>query len=334
VCRVRFLEVGQVVVDEMWKWLRWVHALLSSSALPCDPREAPIRQWYNKRDVRSAMPGLLSVVATPIGNLEDITLRALRVLREADLIAAEDTRHTAKLLSHHGLRTRMLSFHAHNTRSRLPQIIERLTAGAQIALVTDAGTPGVSDPGAELVEAARNAGIKVEVIPGPSASLAAAVASGFPLVPLTILGFPPVRSIDRKRWFDGAAEISHTLTFFEAPHRIEATLRSCAKYFAGRDVLVARELTKIHEEVSISRAQDLINIGVRARGEFTLVVSPAILEKPEASVSDEGILAKYLEVAARMPDGSRRDVVVQVAAELGLSRRAVYPALERAKPER
>lgn len=306
---------------------------MSSSALPCNPREAPIRQWYNKRDVRPAMPGLLSVVATPIGNLEDVTLRALRVLREADLIAAEDTRHTAKLLSHHGIRARMLSFHAHNTRSRLPQIIARLTEGAHIALVTDAGTPGVSDPGAELVEAARSQGIKVQVVPGASASLAAAVASGFPLVPLTILGFPPIKSTDRKGWFDVAAAIPHTLTFFEAPHRIEATLRSCARYFADRDVLVARELTKIHEEVTISRAQDLIASDVRARGEFTVVVSPAVLEKSKPSVTDEGVLAKYREVAARMPEGSRRDVVVQVAAELGLSRRAVYPALERVKAE-
>jgi 16S rRNA (cytidine1402-2'-O)-methyltransferase len=281
------------------------------------------------------MPGLLSVVATPIGNLEDVTLRALRVLREADLIAAEDTRHTAKLLSHHGIRGRMLSFHAHNTRSRLPQIVARLTGGAHIALVTDAGTPGVSDPGAELVEAARSQGIKVEVVPGASASLAAAVASGFPLVPLTIFGFPPIRSIDRKRWFEVAAAVPHTLTFFEAPHRIESTIRSCATYFSGRDVLVARELTKIHEEVIVSRAQDLILAGVvRARGEFTLVVSPAILERSKPSVSDEGVLAKYREVAARMPQGSRRDVVVQVAAELGLPRRAVYPALERVKAER
>ena len=279
------------------------------------------------------MPGLLSVVATPIGNLEDVTLRALRVLREADLIAAEDTRHTAKLLSHHGIRGRMLSFHAHNTRSRLPQIMARLTGGAHIALVTDAGTPGVSDPGAELVEAARSQGIKVEVVPGASASLAAAVTSGFPLVPLTILGFPPIRSSDRKRWFESVAAIPHTLTFFEAPHRIEATFRLCARYFAGRDVLVARELTKLHEETILSRAEDLIVPSVRARGEFTVVVSPAVLEKSKPSVSDEGVLAKYREVAARMPDGSRRDVVVQVAAELGLSRRAVYPALERVKAE-
>ncbi len=279
------------------------------------------------------MPGLLSVVATPIGNLEDITLRALRVLREADLVAAEDTRHTAKLLNHHGIRARMLSFHAHNTRSRLAPILARLSAGAHIALVTDAGTPGVSDPGVELVEASRNLGIKVQVVPGASASLAAAVASGFPLIPLTILGFPPVRSKDRNKWFEAAAAIPHTLTFFEAPHRIEATIRLCDRFFADRQVAVARELTKVHEQVVVSRAKDLFSAGVPPRGEFTLVISPIVVEKSKPSVSDEGVLAKYREVAARMPEGSRRDVVVQVAAELGLSRRAVYPALERLKAD-
>jgi len=279
------------------------------------------------------MPGLLSVVATPIGNLEDITLRALRVLREADLVAAEDTRHTAKLLRHHGIQARTLSFHAHNTRSRLPQLISRLVAGARVALVTDAGTPGVSDPGVELVQACRSHGIKVEPIPGPSASMAAAVVSGFPLTPLTVFGFPPVRSKDRITWFNEAAKTPHTFTFFEAPHRIEATLTSCAKYFGNRPICVARELTKLHEETVFFVGNDLsVPAGVVAKGEFTLVVAPApIVSKPGATVSDADVLARFREVSDRLPDGSRRDVVVQVAAELGLARSAVYPAVERAK---
>jgi|SRR5688572_5418125 16S rRNA (cytidine1402-2'-O)-methyltransferase len=279
------------------------------------------------------MPGLLSVVATPIGNLEDITLRALRVLREADLVAAEDTRHTAKLLRHHGIQARTLSFHAHNTRSRLPQLIARLSAGSRVALVTDAGTPGVSDPGVELVQACRSQGIQVEAIPGPTASMAAAVVSGFPLTPLTVFGFPPVRSKDRNKWFSEAAETLHTFTFFEAPHRIESTLRQCVQYFGNRHICVARELTKVHEETAVFSLNDLSECTITAKGEFTVVVSPApsVGKAPGPEVSDAGVLAKFQEVEARLPGRSRRDVLVQVATELGLPRSAVYPALERAK---
>ena len=147
------------------------------------------------------MAGTLFVVATPIGNLEDITLRALRTLREVQVIAAEDTRRTAKLLTHHGISTPTLSFHEHNTRSRLPQLLARLDEGGNVALVTDAGTPGVSDPGMELVQACIGRGIPVDALPGASAPLVAAVASGFPLEPFTILGFPPHRLKARSIWF-------------------------------------------------------------------------------------------------------------------------------------
>ena len=184
------------------------------------------------------MPGLLSVVATPIGNLEDVTLRSLRVLREANLIAAEDTRHTAKLLRHFGIATPTISFHAHNLKSRLPQLLQKLADGQHLALVSDAGTPGVSDPGVELVDACRQAGIRVEPIPGASAPLAAVVASGFPMIPLTVFGFPPTRSKDRKTWFEDAARIDHTFTFFEAPHRISSCLDESRIYFGVRPIMV------------------------------------------------------------------------------------------------
>ncbi len=151
------------------------------------------------------MSGTLFVVATPIGNLEDITLRALRVLREADVIAAEDTRRTAKLLAHYSIATSALSFHAHNTRSRLPQLLARLERGEAVALVSDAGTPGISDPGIELIQACWGKGIPVDPVPGASAPLAAAVASGFPLEPLTIFGFVPARSKARIEWWARAA---------------------------------------------------------------------------------------------------------------------------------
>jgi 16S rRNA (cytidine1402-2'-O)-methyltransferase len=277
------------------------------------------------------MPGLLSVVATPIGNLEDITLRGLRVLKEADVVAAEDTRHTAKLLRHHGISTRMLSFHAHNTRARIPQLLARLTAGERVALVTDAGTPGISDPGAELVEACRAEGVMVEVVPGPSASIAAAVASGFPLTPLTVFGFPPTRSKDRARWFEAAAKTSHTFAFFEAPHRIARTLKECGLYFGNRQICVARELTKVHEQVVVSWLQDINNTAIPERGEFTLVISPNMAPVERPHISDAEVQATYDEVTARLPDQSRREILVQVAERLGMPRSEVYPALERAK---
>ena len=161
------------------------------------------------------MSGTLFVVATPIGNLEDITLRALRVLREVDVIAAEDTRRTAKLLARYSISTSTVSFHEHNTRTRIPQLLARLEAGASIALVTDAGTPGISDPGSALIDACWRKAITVDPIPGASAPVTAAVTSGFPLEPLTIFGFVPARSKDRKRWMERARTISKTFTFFE-----------------------------------------------------------------------------------------------------------------------
>ena len=151
------------------------------------------------------MSGTLYVVATPIGNLEDITLRALRILREVDVIAAEDTRRTARLLGHHGISTRTLSFHEHNTRSRLPQLVSRLVAGESVAIVTDAGTPGVSDPGLELVQAAIERGISVDPIPGAAAPLAALIASGFALIPFSVYGFSPSGAKARKRWLADVA---------------------------------------------------------------------------------------------------------------------------------
>lgn len=194
--------------------------------------------------------GTLYLVATPIGNLEDISLRALRVLGEAAVIAAEDTRHTRKLLSHHGLHARLVSLHEHNERARAPALIERLLAGESIALVSDAGTPGLSDPGTDLVGAAVAAGVPIVPIPGPSAFLAALVASGLPASPVTFLGFLPVASGERRRALDSIRSLQHTLVLFEAPHRLLRTLRDLTQVLGGeRRTAVARELTKVHEEV-------------------------------------------------------------------------------------
>ena len=278
------------------------------------------------------MPGLLSVVATPIGNLEDVTLRSLRVLREANLIAAEDTRHTAKLLRHFGIATPTVSFHAHNVRSRLPQLLQKLAEGQHLALVSDAGTPGVSDPGVELVDACRQAGIRVEPIPGASAPLAAAVASGFPMIPLTVFGFPPTRSNDRKRWFERAALIDHTFTFFEAPHRISSCLEEARTYFGVRPIMVGRELTKAHEETFLLGSIAQAYACVETRGEFTLVVGPADRTDERAfELDDATVQDKFRELAGRQPGATRRDIIAGVAAETGLKKNDVFSALERAK---
>jgi 16S rRNA (cytidine1402-2'-O)-methyltransferase len=277
------------------------------------------------------MPGTLFVVATPIGNLEDITLRALRVLREVDVIAAEDTRRTARLLARHAISTPTVSFHAHNTRSRIPQLISRLERGQSVALVTDAGTPGISDPGAELVDACVSAAIPIDPIPGGSAAITAAVASGFPLVPLTILGFPPSRSKDRKGWIAASSVIRTTMTFFEAPHRIAQTLREGAVFWGKRQIVVGRELTKVHQEFLRGTAIEISSrLQDAAKGEFTVVIGPLTDKMAMVAVSDQDI-AEEFERQTKTGAVTRRAALSATARRFGLSARDVYSAIERSK---
>lgn len=277
------------------------------------------------------MPGTLFVVATPIGNLEDITLRALRVLREADVIAAEDTRRTARLLARHGISTPTLSFHAHNTRSRIPQLMSRLATGQSVALVTDAGTPGISDPGVELVHACVSAAIPIDPIPGVSAAVTAAVASGFPLIPLTILGFPPSRSKDRKAWIASTSEIRTTMTFFEAPHRIAETLREGAPIWGDRPIMVGRELTKMHQEFLRGTAIEISKrLETTAKGEFTVVVGPMTNFTTLVNVSDDDIAAEF-ERQTKIGAATRRAALSATARCFGVSAKDVYSAVERTK---
>jgi 16S rRNA (cytidine1402-2'-O)-methyltransferase len=278
------------------------------------------------------MSGTLYVVATPIGNLEDITLRALRLLREARVIAAEDTRRTARLLSHHGIATPTLSFHAHNTRTRLPQIVARLKSGDDVALVTDAGTPGISDPGTELVEACIAEGITVEPIPGPSAPLAAALASGFPLEPLTVYGFPPSRSTPRKNWLQMIASIPHTVTFFEAPHRIRQTLAEAVPLFGERPIVVARELTKIHEEFLRGTAAALLKRIAEPQGEYTVVLGPlSVGPKDGQEAPSDRDLATEFYLMTHSSRLTRREAIKTIAKKHHRSARDIYAALERSK---
>ena len=277
------------------------------------------------------MPGTLFVVATPIGNLEDITLRAIRVLREADVIAAEDTRRTANLLAHYSISTPTLSFHEHNTRTRLPQLLTRLEAGAGVALVTDAGTPGISDPGSELIEACWEKGITIDPVPGASAPVAAAVASGFPLLPLTIFGFVPARAKDRKVWMLRAQAVNETFTFFETPHRILQTLSEISSYFGDRPILVAREMTKLHQQFIRGACLDIIGQLTAVRGEFTLVVGPAKgAERDIPLVDDQGIFVEFGQTTDLLGVG-RRASVSALAKKHGRSAKDVYALIERLK---
>ncbi len=221
----------------------------------------------------------LYLVATPIGNLEDITLRELRVLREVALVAAEDTRHTRKLLTHHEIPARLISLHAHNERTRAPEIIARLLAGESVAVVSDAGTPGLSDPGVDLVRQAAAAGISVVALPGPSAFVTALVASGLTTAPVTFLGFLPAAATERRRVLDAHRTLPHTLVIYEAPHRFLKSLQAIRDAWGGdRPIAVARELTKLHEEVFRGTVAEAIVqfTSRRPRGELTLVVAGAM----------------------------------------------------------
>jgi len=291
-----------------------------------------IRSRHACAGVRPDMPGTLFVVATPIGNLEDITLRALRVLREVDVIAAEDTRRTARLLARHGISTPTVSFHEHNTRTALPHLISRLEKGKSVALVTDAGTPGISDPGVELVRACVDARVPVDPIPGVSASLTAAVVSGFPLVPLTIWGFPPHRSKDRNEWLRARSETDSTMTFFEAPHRIAETLSAVGLILGDRPIMVGRELTKIHQEFLRGTASELaVSLKDGARGEFTVVIGPMTKSgRPIGAPSDEVIASMFGQITGS-GQSSRRQAITATAKHFGIAARQVYAAIERTK---
>lgn len=277
------------------------------------------------------MSGRLFIVATPIGNLEDITLRALRVLREADLIAAEDTRRTAKLLAHYAIPTPTISFHEHNTRTRIPQLLTRLNAGAGVALVTDAGTPGISDPGSELIAACSDAGIAIDPLPGASAAVTAAVASGFPLDPLTIFGFVPARAKDRKLWMAEAQAVNNTLVFFETPHRIIGTLTEMPNYFGVRPIIVAREMTKLHQQFARGTCATIIGQLTVIKGEFTVVLGP-LPATPDVNdgATDQLVNIEFCQMTA---DGrlGRRAAVSLLAKKHGRSARDVYAAIERLK---
>jgi 16S rRNA (cytidine1402-2'-O)-methyltransferase len=278
------------------------------------------------------MFGTLYVVATPIGNLEDITLRALRVLREVGLIAAEDTRRTAKLLAAHGIATSTTSFHVHNARTRLPGLLNQLRLGKDIALVTDAGTPGVSDPGVEFVRACLDAGLPVDVIPGATAPVAAATISGFSLNQLLVFGFVPRKSKEKQAFLHTVSTTPWTLCFFEAPHRILLTLKEMAAILGNRQICVAREITKLHQEFLRGSSEEVLAALRHPKGEFTVVVGPPVATIAEAApVTDADVTAEFGLLTEQPGPGTRRQRVSEVARKLGRPTREIYATLERAK---
>jgi 16S rRNA (cytidine1402-2'-O)-methyltransferase len=280
------------------------------------------------------MAGSLYVVATPIGNLDDMTVRAVNTLKAVGLIAAEDTRRTGSLLRHFGIATPTTSLHEHNERQKLPQLLRRLKDGVDIAIVSDAGTPTLSDPGQRLIAEAIHQGIRVIPIPGPSAVLAALAASGYDGRQFVFAGFPPSRSSDRKSWFGQFTTEPRPVIFFEAPHRIRTTLQSLGGLFGERPIVVARELTKLHEEIVHSTANLVGGLNIPEKGEFTLILGPfqpSVI--PNRSATDSEI-SSYFGCTTNEQGVSRREALAETAKRFGLSTNEVYRRLERAKAAR
>jgi 16S rRNA (cytidine1402-2'-O)-methyltransferase len=269
------------------------------------------------------MSGTLFVVATPIGNLEDLSPRTRQTLAEVDLVAAEDTRHTGRLLSHLGVKTRQIALHEHNEARAAAAVIEQLKHGKSVALVSDAGTPLVSDPGYRLVRAAHENGIKVTPVPGPSAVTAALSICGLPTDRFAFEGFPPAKTVARRKWLQARAADERTLVFFEAVHRIAATLADMVDVFgADREAFLGRELTKLHEQCVVGSLSELLDdVGdgtIASKGEFVVAVRGASLPAG-SSLEVDRLLAELLElvparqaaaIAARIT-GSRRNALYE-----------------------
>jgi 16S rRNA (cytidine1402-2'-O)-methyltransferase len=293
------------------------------SATVAEPIEADAGSKPPARAVTRFAPGLY-IVATPIGNLRDITLRALDLLAAADVVACEDTRVTAKLMTRYGLTAPRLPYHEHNAEQMRPRLIERLKAGAVVALVSDAGTPLISDPGYKLVRAALAESIPVTALPGPAAPLTALLLSGLPSDRFLFAGFLPQKSAARRRVLSELAPIRTTLLFFETAPRLAASLADIAAVLGERSAAVARELTKLHEEVRRGRLGELAAHYAAAgppKGELVVAVGPADEEEASASLGDDEVDA---QLSAALEKMSVKDASAAVAASTGRPRRAVY----------
>jgi 16S rRNA (cytidine1402-2'-O)-methyltransferase len=267
--------------------------------------------------------GTLYIVATPIGNREDITLRALRVLREVAVVAAEDTRHTGQLLAHYGIAARYLSLHEHNERERVADIVAHLDAGDDVALVSDAGTPLLADPGARIVAAAREAGHPVVPIPGPSALLAAVVSSGIVPGPFTFVGFLPPKRVARRSVLESLRALPHPVVCYEAPHRLAAMLADAFDVLGDRPCALCRELTKLHEEVAVTTLGAALE-GLKtkpARGEYVVIITEAPASAPVVADDDDVTALLYSLLASGLSPAAAAKAA---AAATGVDRAACY----------
>ncbi|MEN6330901.1 MAG: 16S rRNA (cytidine(1402)-2'-O)-methyltransferase [Smithella sp.] len=267
--------------------------------------------------------GLLYIVATPIGNLEDITLRAMRILKEVDLIAAEDTRHTRKLLNAYEISTPLISLHEHNEREKSSTVIAKIKSGMSVAYVTDAGTPCISDPGYLLVKAARAENILVVPVPGVSAVITALSVAGFPVDNFMFCGFLPAKENKRRKFLEDLKEEESTFVFYESPVRYLAVLQDIYNVLGEREIAVARELTKIFEEIKCGKISSFLAGGLQGKikGEFTIIIKGK--EKEPVSISDEEIEAKLLQLK-KNKEISARDAVCEIVRQTGLSKKKVY----------
>jgi len=268
--------------------------------------------------------GTLYVCATPIGNLEDASYRLVRILGEVDLIACEDTRHTRILLNHYGIKGAAISYHQHNQKEREEQLISRLLAGDNIALVSDAGTPGISDPGRLLISMARE-GIRVEIIPGPSAFVAALVLSGLDSQAFVFEGFLPARSAQRRKHLERLKGEMRTLVFYESPHRLLALLKDINELWGDRQVAVARELTKIYEEVKGGLVSEVIKHYEEhpPRGEISIVVEGA---RPDIPPDLEQVCHEVLDLMGKGVE--KKQALAQKAREYGMKKSEIYNRIE------
>jgi len=276
--------------------------------------------------------GCLYVVATPIGNLEDISMRALRILKEADVVACEDTRQTLKLLSHFGISKRLVSYHEHNEITRAAEIVIELEQGAKVALVSDAGTPAISDPGHRLVSLCLRHGIHVVPVPGASAFVAALAASGLPIEQFVFAGFLPARPTERRKTLRGLAVEGRTLALYEAPHRLLDTLEDALEILGNRPAVVAREVTKLYEEFQRGHLEDLLVTARKKapRGEITLLIGPPDGHQPHATASateQKVPLARRVDEIMLERGVDRKAALKQVARERGITRREAYKQL-------
>lgn len=277
------------------------------------------------------MNGTLYLVATPIGNLEDISQRAIRILREVDLIACEDTRHTRKLLNHFAITTPTTSYHEHNENPRASQLLDKLLTGSNIAIVSDAGTPGISDPGFRVVQLAIEKEITVVPVPGPVALISALIVAGFPTDEFYFGGFLPARKNQRRARFAELANLPTTLIFYEAPHRISESLLDAFEVLGEREAVVARELTKLHETVTRGRLSELVEqfSAASTKGEIVLLIDRTVIESPKQE--PDQLVNLIEELVGQGAD--ERAALKQAARKLGLTRDEAYRRLmsERAR---